>query len=135
MMVACRGAVPASVEAQGEAGQTGAGRAGSSTSLSAGDAGNSSKTARPASELKTLKLIHPTSEKPIVGAQIEATAENLPPGRTVDLLWETVQGGWVVENGYRFRGKHYTDRTKVLGRAQIGGDGRLAARFAIPEDF
>jgi hypothetical protein len=115
-LVACRGALPESVHAQGEGTQ-------------------STRKHPPATGLKTLTLTHPKTVKPVVGTEIEASAEGLPPNRTVDLVWETVEGGWVVEEGYRFRGKRFTDTTKILGRAQVAADGRLAARFTIPEDF
>jgi len=89
----------------------------------------------PAAGLKTLRLTHAQTTKPVVGTEIAAAADGLPPNRTVDLIWETVEGGWVVEDGYRFRGKRFTDTTKILGRAQVDADGRLAAHFTIPEDF
>jgi hypothetical protein len=89
----------------------------------------------PAAGLKTLRLTHAKNAKPVVGTEIDAAADGLPPNRTVDLIWETVEGGWVVEGGYRFRGKRFTDSKKVLGRAQIDAAGRLAAHFTIPEDF
>jgi hypothetical protein len=115
-VTACRGAAPASVHAQ--------------------DDGDQSATKkRPAPEVKTLKLVRANAAKPVVGAEIDATAEGLPPNRTVDLMWETVDGGWVVEDGYRFRGKRFTDSTKRLGRAQVGPDGRLTAHLTIPADF
>jgi hypothetical protein len=41
----------------------------------------------------------------------------------------------VVEDGYRFRGKRFTESTKPLGRAQVDAAGRLATHFSIPEDF
>src|SRR5580765_6009854 len=91
--------------------------------------------AEAATGLKTLTLTPAASARPVAGAEIDAVAAGLPPNRTVDLLWETVDGGWVVEDGYRFRGKRFTDSTKALGRAQVGADGRLAAHFTIPEDF
>ena len=31
----------------------------------------------------------------------------LPAGKTVDLAWGTVTGGWVIEDYYHFRGKKY----------------------------
>jgi len=71
----------------------------------------------------------------VTGADIEASAAGLPPNRTVDLLWETVDGGWVVEDGYRFRGKRFTESSKALGRAQVDSAGHLATHFKIPEDF
>jgi hypothetical protein len=113
---ACRGASPAAVEAQGEATQS------------------SSKKA-PGVAVKTLTLTRAHTDKPVVGTEINATADGLPAGRTVDLVWETVDGGWVVEDGYRFRGKRFADSKKVLARPTIGQDGRLTARFTIPEDY
>jgi hypothetical protein len=113
---ACRAAVPASAQAQGESSQ-------------------STRKKEPAAGLKLLKLTRAATAKPVVGTEIDATADGLPPDRTVDLIWETVEGGWVVEDGYRFRGKRFTDSTKVLGRAQVGSDGRLATHFTIPEDY
>jgi hypothetical protein len=100
-----------------------------------GEGARSVRKNESAAGLKVLKLTHPKTVKPVVGTEVEASAEGLPPNRTVDLIWETVDGGWVVEDGYRFRGKHFTESTKPLGRAQVDADGRLAARFAVPEDF
>src|SRR5215216_5838847 len=77
-LVACRGALPASAHARDESG------------------------------LKPLELKPAKTGKPVVGAEIDASAAGLPPNRTVDLLWETVDGGWVVEDGFRFRGKRFT---------------------------
>jgi hypothetical protein len=91
--------------------------------------------AQPAITLKSLKLTPAKGAKPVAGAEITAAAAGLPPNRTVDLMWETVDGGWVVEDGYRFRGKRFTDSSKLLGRAQVDAAGRLATRFTIPEDF
>ena len=85
--------------------------------------------------VKTLKLMPVKSGKPVVGAEIDVSADGLPPNRTVDLIWETVSGGWIVEDGFRFKGKKFTDSTTTLGRAQIAADGRLTTRFTVPEDF
>jgi hypothetical protein len=84
---------------------------------------------------KSLTLTHPKAAKPVVGAEISAVAVGLPPNRTVDLMWETVDGGWVVEDGYRFRGKRFTESSKALGRAHVDRAGRLETHFNIPEDF
>jgi hypothetical protein len=84
---------------------------------------------------KTLKLSHPGVAKPVVGTEIEAIALGLPPSRTVDLLWQTVNGGWVIEDYYHFRGKKFTETARSLGQATIDRQGRLAAHFRIPEDY
>ena len=82
-----------------------------------------------------MTLKHAGAAKPVPGTEIEAVAEGLPPGRTVDLMWQTVNGGWVIEDYFHFRGKKFTETARSLGQAVIGGDGRLSARFAIPEDY
>jgi hypothetical protein len=71
----------------------------------------------------------------IVGAAVHATAANLPPGKTVDLTWGTVTGGWVVEDNYHFGGKKYAESTSKLGEFRVDSSGQLDARFAIPEDY
>jgi hypothetical protein len=90
---------------------------------------------KPAAPPKTLTLRHPGTEKPVVGAEIEATAEGLPPGRTVDLLWQTVNGGWVIEDYFHFRGKKFKETSRPIARAETDDNGRLFARFKIPEDY
>jgi hypothetical protein len=66
---------------------------------------------------------------------VTASAEGLPPNQKVDLVWGTVNGGWVVEDYYRFRGKKYTNTNKTLTQAQVGADGRVSVRFNVPEDY
>jgi hypothetical protein len=87
----------------------------------------------PSSEgVQTLSLTYKT---PTVGADVGVSAAGLPVGKTVDLTWGTVTGGWVVEDYYRFLGKKYAESTVLLGKFTIDGTGRLDARFTIPEDF
>jgi hypothetical protein len=75
-------------------------------------------------------------DKPaVVGATVHATAMDLPPGKSVDLTWGTVQGGWVVEDYYHFRGKKYSETTSKLGEFSSDSSGRLDASFRIPEDY
>ena len=91
--------------------------------------------AAPASsqKLATLDLVY---DKPaIVGASAQATATGLPAGKTVDLTWGTVTGGWVIEDYYHFRGKKYSETTTSLGQFPVDSSGRLQARFSIPEDY
>ena len=47
----------------------------------------------------------------------------------------TVTGGWVIEDYYHFRGKKYTAATHRSDSFTIDSDGRLDARFTIPEDY
>jgi len=71
----------------------------------------------------------------VVGSSVHATAAGLQPGKTVDLTWGTVNGGWVVEDYYHFRGKKYSETRNSLGKFQVDSNGRLDAHFAVPEDY
>jgi hypothetical protein len=73
--------------------------------------------------------------EPVVGAEVQFTADGLPPGKTIDLMWSTVTGGWVIEDYYYFRGKKYEPAQTRLGQFPIDASGRLAGRFTIPEDY
>jgi hypothetical protein len=91
------------------------------------------ETSTAGAEVVTLDL---TYDKPaVVGTAAHATASGLPAGKTVDLVWGTVTGGWVVEDYYHFRGKKYSETTTSLGRFPVDADGRLDARFVVPEDY
>jgi len=90
---------------------------------------------KPVSALKKLTLTSPRNAKPVAATEIEASAEGLPANRTVDLVWGTVNGGWVIEDYYRFRGKRFANTTKNLAQVQVGSDGRASIRFKVPEDY
>lgn len=84
---------------------------------------------------RTLTISHEPGSKAVVGAAVVAHAAGLPPGRTVDIAWGTVQGGWVVEGYAHFKGKKFTETTRPLGQVTIGADGGLTFPFTIPEDY
>ena len=50
---------------------------------------------------------------------MHATATGLPPAKTVDLAWGTVDGGWVIEDYYHFRGKKYSETRTALGQFPV----------------
>ena len=105
----------------------------SRTDASPSDAeGTASSANESAPSVQTLTL---TYDSPTVGAAVHASASGLPAGKTVELTWKTVTGGWVIEDYYHFRGKKYADSTLPLGRFSVDAQGRLDARFVIPEDF
>ena len=82
-----------------------------------------------------LTLTYDTDQKPVAGTPILATAEGLTPGHAVSLRWATVDGGWVVEDYFHFRGKKFAETTKPLAQAMVDASGRLSSRFTIPEDY
>ena len=90
---------------------------------------------KPSAPLQIVKLNHPGAAKAVVGTEIDAVAEGLPPGRKVDLLWQTVKGGWVIEDYFHFRGKKFSETAVSLGQTETDDAGRLFAHFRIPEDY
>jgi hypothetical protein len=105
----------------------------SRTAASPSESAPADSAANPSSEgLATLELAYKT---PTVGADVTVKAAGLPAGKTVDLTWGTVTGGWVVEDYYRFLGKKYQETSISLGTFTVDASGRLDGRFTIPEDF
>jgi hypothetical protein len=83
-----------------------------------------------------IALLDLTYDKPAaVGTGVQATASNLPAGGQVELVWGTVDGGWVVEGYYEFKGKKYTQSSRSLGQFPVDASGKLHATFTIPEDY
>jgi hypothetical protein len=80
-----------------------------------------------------LNITH--DDPPIVGSRAHVTATGLPAGKTVDVTWGTVTGGWVIEDYYHFRGKKYSETSTSLGKFTTDKNGALDANFAIPEDY
>jgi hypothetical protein len=81
------------------------------------------------------QLLTLTPSQVTVGTEVEATAAGLPPGAPVDLLWRTVEGGWVIEDYFRFNGKQFSDTTQTLGQAVVQADGRLQTHITVPQDY
>src|SRR3989442_13810321 len=81
------------------------------------------------------KKLDLTYDKPVVGAEVGVAATDLPAGKTAELQWGTVTGGWVVEDYYHFKGKKYTETTSWLGKFNIDSNGRLDAGFVIPRNY
>jgi hypothetical protein len=105
----------------------------SRTAAAPSESAPTASAAAPTSETRaTLELTYKT---PTVGADVTVKATGLPAGKTVDLTWGTVTGGWVVEDYYRFLGKKYQESSTSLGTFTVDASGRLDARFTIPEDF
>ncbi|HEU5255308.1 MAG TPA: hypothetical protein VFU28_04930 [Vicinamibacterales bacterium] len=103
-----------------------------SAASSADAAANSSA---PAPKRLTLTYDKTQAPKPVVGTSVEVAVEGLPANKTVDLAWGTVDGGWVIEDYFHFRGKKYAETTRTLSQATTDANGRLNTRFTIPEDF
>jgi hypothetical protein len=94
-----------------------------------------SESANATAQLKPLTLSYDKTQKPVPGTTVHVTGQDLPSNRKVSLTWGTVDGGWVVEDYYRFRGKKFTEVTRPLLDTVTDANGRLTARFEIPEDY
>jgi hypothetical protein len=92
--------------------------------------------AAPTPDTPSVQKLTLTYDKPaVVGARVRATVEGLPAGKTVELEWGTVTGGWVIQDSYYFRGRKYSESKLSLGKFPVGADGHLDASFSIPEDY
>jgi hypothetical protein len=109
-------------------------RTGQAPPLPAESTGQSSKPSDAPQRL-TLSYDKTQNPKPIVGTIVDATAAGLPPNRSLELVWGTVEGGWLIEDYFHFRGKKYTETTRTLSKATTDATGVLKTRFTIPEDF
>ncbi len=95
--------------------------------------GASSTAGSPQSAIQPLELSY---DKPaVVGTGVTVAASGLPPEATVELAWGSVDGGWVVEDYYHFRGKKYSEARRPLGQFRVDAAGRLHASFVVPEDY
>ena len=61
------------------------------------------------------KKLSLTVDKAIVGSEVRVTGDGLPAGKPVELLWGTVNGGWVVEDYYHFKGKNTSKSPRPWG--------------------
>ena len=51
----------------------------------------------PTVPVRALTFHYPSNSKPGVGTGVDAAADGLQAGQRVELMWETVTGGWIVE--------------------------------------
>jgi hypothetical protein len=107
----------------------------SQSTSNSGASASQPSTSAPAPKRLTLTYDKAQTPKPVVGTSIDATAEGLPPNKSFTLAWGTVEGGWVIEDYFHFRGKKYAETTRTLSRVTTDSNGRLNTRFAVPEDF
>src|SRR5262245_45551356 len=97
--------------------------------------GRSASKADSSADVPYTKLDLEYTKPAVVGAEVRVAGLDLPAGKPVELKWGTVTGGWVVEDYYHFKGKKYTETTLSLGTFNVDSNGRLDARFVIPEDY
>jgi hypothetical protein len=69
-----------------------------------------------------------------VGTPIAVTGEGFPAGQEFDLVWGTVTGSWKVTTAEYF-GREYRPAAYRIATVKSDASGRIAAKFAAPDDF
>lgn len=100
-----------------------------------------SPTAPPAATTATpvpLKLLKTNPERGYAGTIITLSGDGLPPDKTVDLVWGTVDGSYATKvsaETIEFYDRKFTSKRVSLGSAATDAQGRLAATLTVPEDY
>lgn len=94
--------------------------------------------ATPAPTPTPLKLLKTEPEQVPVGGSFTMTGEGLPPGKSVEFLWATVDGSFataVKAGSIEFHKPAFKEKRVSLGRATTDAQGRVTATFTVPEDY
>ncbi len=78
-----------------------------------------------------------TPDRGPAGTIVTVTGTGLPASATMDLVWHTVAGSWVLKgvNREEYHGRQFDLLPVLLGRVTTDASGQLLARFKIPQDF
>src|SRR5262245_25269613 len=68
------------------------------------------------------------------GTEVTVSADQLPPNQELVLVWRTVKGNWKVD-GPESHGRDFKPVGYEVAKVESDHDGRLSARFVVPEDF
>ncbi len=73
----------------------------------------------------------------VAGTVVTVTGTGLPAGKSMDLVWNTVEGSWNLTGSAReeYRGQVYKPVARVLGSLTTDKEGGLKTTFTVPEDF
>jgi hypothetical protein len=69
-----------------------------------------------------------------VGTPVTVTADRLPANQEFQLAWRTVKGSWKVRDA-EYHGREYKPVAYEIAKVKSDANGRLSARFTVPEDF
>ncbi len=84
------------------------------------------------------KLLQVTPDKGKMGDNFTVAGEALPPNKSVEFTWATVEGNYVTQvnpENVEYHDKQYTDKTITLGHATTDAQGQVTASFQAPEDY
>ncbi len=134
--VATVAAVGVALTACGGSEPTAAATPAAATSLTPGatTTGATSPTATPA-DLKLMKVQPDTGHS---GDKITISANGLPAGKQVELMWATSEGKYVTEVApadVKYIDRSFQKKRISLGKAQIDAQGQLSWTFTVPNDY
>lgn len=68
------------------------------------------------------------------GTMVTLSGTGLPADQTYDLVWNTAQGSWLVDNA-EYHGREYDPVAYRIAAVTTDADGAFEAGFEVPEDF
>ncbi|MEO4055606.1 hypothetical protein [Solibacillus sp. CAU 1738] len=74
-------------------------------------------------------------EKGFVGDEIEFTIDELQPNESAQLIWNRVEGEYIVEDSYRFIGLNFTEKDEIIVEGMVDAQGNWSSTFTVPEGF
>lgn len=85
-----------------------------------------------------LKALKVTPEQGQVGTEITLAAEGLPPGKTVEFVWATMDGSYNMKattETIEYYDRKFAPSQTTLGRATSDSSGRVSSSFKVPDDY
>ncbi len=68
------------------------------------------------------------------GTPVTVVGEGLAPNQEFDLVWNTVEGAWMVEDGF-YKGREFTPKAYLIAPVTTTADGSFSQSFITPDDF
>lgn len=68
------------------------------------------------------------------GTMVTVTGDGFAPGDDLQLVWHTVEGRWLAEDG-EYHGRDYAPVAYRIGEVTSDAEGAFSATFEAPEDF
>src|SRR5271170_99406 len=68
------------------------------------------------------------------GTPVTVTAQGLPPGQELQVVWVTYNGEWKVADA-EYHGREFTQAGYEIAKVKADPSGRLSAKFVAPDDF
>jgi len=80
-----------------------------------------------------------TPAKGQIGSQATLTGAGFDPGQTLEVVWQTYSGEWVIDNtaaaGENYKGRTYSEDAAPLGSVTADAAGAFSTEFTVPDGF